>query len=91
MTWFCTAGLLAVLCFLAGFSVVTQRRVAEHSRAADQANQLAAVYADARFWVGQEESLERKYRLEPGAAVLALHNAAEAGSGRHDLARRRPA
>jgi diguanylate cyclase (GGDEF)-like protein len=66
-----------VLCFLAGFSLLTQRSVAAHSSAADDANQLAAVYADARFWVGQEESLERKYRLEPGAAVLALHNRAE--------------
>ena len=27
---------------------------------------------DARFWVGQEESLERKYRVEPGRSVLTL-------------------
>jgi diguanylate cyclase (GGDEF)-like protein len=79
MTWFCTAGLLAVLSFLAGFSLVTQRGVAGHSRAADQANKLAAAYADARFWVGQEESQERKYRLEPGPDVLAQHEQAEAG------------
>jgi hypothetical protein len=85
-TWFCTAGLIAVLCFLAGFSLVTQRDVAANSRAADQANQLSTLYADTRFWIGQEESLERKYRLEPGAGVRALHNAAEAGVLR-DLAR----
>jgi diguanylate cyclase (GGDEF)-like protein len=85
MTWFCAFGLVAVLCFLAGFSLVTQRGVAAHSRVADRATKLAAVYADARFWVGQEESLERKYRLEPGADVLALHNQAEAGVV-HDLA-----
>ena len=82
----CVAGLVAVLCFLAVFSLVTQRGVAAHSRAADQANQLAAVYGDARFWVGQEESLERKYRLEHTADVLALHTEAEAVVT-HDLAR----
>jgi diguanylate cyclase (GGDEF)-like protein len=71
------AGLVAVLCFLAGFSFVTQRQTADHSRAADEATKVAAVYADARFWVGQEESLERKYRLEPGPSVLALHADAE--------------
>jgi diguanylate cyclase (GGDEF)-like protein len=70
-------GLLAVLCFLAGFSIVTQTRDASLSRRADAANTLSSVYQDARFWVGQEESLERKYRLEPGAAVLRLHDEAE--------------
>jgi diguanylate cyclase (GGDEF)-like protein len=85
VSWLCVAGLMAVLCFLAVFSLVTQRGVAAHSRGADQANQLAAVYADARFWVGQEESLERKYRLEPGADVLTLHDEAEAAVV-HDLA-----
>jgi diguanylate cyclase (GGDEF)-like protein len=71
------AGLLAVLCFLTGFSVSTQRHVAGLSRQADRANHLAKTLQDARFWVGQEESLERKYRLEPGADVRALHSAAE--------------
>jgi len=71
------AGLLVVLCFLAGFSVMTQTRAAGRSRRADAAGTMSNLYQDARFWVGQEESLERKYRLEPGAAVLALHNAAE--------------
>lgn len=85
MTWFCTAGLVGVLCFLAGFSLVTQDGIAAHSRATDHANKLAAVYADARFWVGQEESLERKYRLEPGADVLARHHQARAAVSR-DLA-----
>ena len=65
------AGLLAVLCFLAGFSILTQRRVIRVSERADEANRTSAIYQDARFWVGQEESLERKYRLEPGSDVLA--------------------
>jgi hypothetical protein len=77
-TWSCTAGLVVVLCFLAGFSLLTQRSVAANSRAADTATKLAAAYADARFWVGQEKSLERSYRLEPAAAVLALHTQAGA-------------
>jgi diguanylate cyclase (GGDEF)-like protein len=70
-------GLLAVMCLLAGFAIVTQTRGASLSRRADAANTLSSVYQDARFWVGQEESLERKYRLEPGAAVLRLHDQAE--------------
>jgi diguanylate cyclase (GGDEF)-like protein len=70
-------GLLAVLCFLAGFSVVTQRRGATLARRADAANTVSSVYQDARFWVGQEESLERKYRLEPSTDVLWLHSLAE--------------
>ena len=71
------AGLLAVLVFLAGFSLFTQHRVAGLSQRADQANRLSETYQDARYWVGQEESLERKYRLEPGADVLGMHNQAE--------------
>jgi diguanylate cyclase (GGDEF)-like protein len=76
-SWLCVAGFVAVLSFLAVFSLVTQSGVANRSRASDRASQLAAVYADGRFWVGQEESLERKYRLEPGADVLRLHEQAE--------------
>jgi diguanylate cyclase (GGDEF)-like protein len=67
-----------VLAFLAGFSILTQRQIAIQTREADRGNMLAAVYSDARFWVGQEESLERKYRLEPTADVLTAHEHAEA-------------
>jgi diguanylate cyclase (GGDEF)-like protein len=73
----CTVGLLAVLSFLAGFSILTQRDIAGHSRAADTGSKLAAAYSDARFWVGQEESLERKYRLEPSIGVRAAQSRAE--------------
>jgi diguanylate cyclase (GGDEF)-like protein len=69
--------LLAVLCILAGFSIVTQSDVDQRSVGADQANQRSTLYQDARFWVGQEESLERKYRLEPGPEVMAAHKQAE--------------
>jgi diguanylate cyclase (GGDEF)-like protein len=70
-------GLLAVLCFLAGFSIIIETRAAALSRRVDTANRVSSIYQDARFWVGQEESLERKYRLEPGPVVLGLHDAAE--------------
>ena len=70
-------GLLAVLCFLAGFSVMAQNRSAALARRADTANTVSSVYQDARFWVGQEESLERKYRLEPSTDVQWLHSLAE--------------
>ena len=71
------AGLLAVLCLLAGFSVMIERRSATLSERADAANAVSSAYQDARFWVGQEESLERKYRLEPGPTVSRLHDQAE--------------
>ena len=82
----CTVGLLAVLCFLAGFSILSQRDIAAHSRVADRASRISATYSDARFWVGQEESLERKYRLEPTVSVRAAHARAEQAVER-DLAR----
>jgi diguanylate cyclase (GGDEF)-like protein len=69
--------LLAVLCFLAGFAIITQSREATLSQRADAANNVSSLFQDARFWVGQEESLERKYRLEPGAVVLRAHEQAE--------------
>ncbi|MEP7016776.1 MAG: bifunctional diguanylate cyclase/phosphodiesterase [Actinomycetota bacterium] len=43
---------------------------------ADQSRVVSADYAEARFQVGQEESLERKYRVEPLPEVRALHAAA---------------
>jgi diguanylate cyclase (GGDEF)-like protein len=70
-------GLLAVLCFLAGFLTITQNRSLSLSRRVDTTNTLSGAYQDARFWVGQEESLERKYRLEPAPAVLRQHDDAE--------------
>jgi hypothetical protein len=73
------AGLLAVLCFLAGFSFLTQRSIEEKSRQADRAMRISALYQDARDWVGEEQSEERRYRFEgapasasPDAAATAL-------------------
>jgi len=66
-------GLLAVLCFLTGFSLRTQGHIARESKSVDEKSRLGTLYQDMRFWVGQEESLERKYRLEPGAEVRGMH------------------
>jgi diguanylate cyclase (GGDEF)-like protein len=73
----CVGGLLAVLCFLAGFSLLTENDLAARASVAQRATRLGQLYGDARFWVGQEESLERKYRLEPSPAVQQLHIDAE--------------
>ena len=45
------AGLPAVLCCLAGFSVFTQRRVAAESKRADAAARRSSTLVDARHWV----------------------------------------
>jgi len=74
----CIGGLLAVVCLLAGLAILTENRVAAEAARTDRATRVSAVYADARYWVGQEESLERKYRLEPRREILDLHHEAEA-------------
>jgi hypothetical protein len=71
------AGLLVVLCFLAGFSVVTERGVAARSARADRAIRLAATYQDARHWVSEQKSVERQYRIEASSVVRAAHGQAE--------------
>ena len=63
------AGLLAVLCFLAGFSVITQQRVATESKRADTAMKLSATYQDARHWVTEAKSIERAYHFEGSGTV----------------------
>jgi diguanylate cyclase (GGDEF)-like protein len=86
LTWASTVGLVLVLCFLTGFALLTQRSASTDSRAADRATRLASIYANTRYLVGQEESLERKYRLEPEPSVLARH-ARAASMVTRDLAR----
>jgi diguanylate cyclase (GGDEF)-like protein/putative nucleotidyltransferase with HDIG domain len=71
------AAMLVGVAMLTAFALSAQHSVVNEAKRADSATQLAAVYQDARFWVGQEESLERKYRLEPSPAVLASHRQAE--------------
>jgi len=71
------AGLVVVLCFLAAFSIVTERGVAAKSALADRATRLSATYQDARHWVSDEKSIERQYRLEGSYAVKFAHRQAE--------------
>ena len=66
MSRFAGIGLGVVLLLLAAFAVGTTV-VTEHAvERATEATLLNSTYERARFGVGEEESLERKYRLEPG-------------------------
>ena len=65
--------ILLVLTVVSLWSAVTTRSAA---LMADRSRLASADYAEAWFQVGQEESLERKYRVEPGPEVRALHAAA---------------
>ena len=70
------AGLLVVLCFLAGFAILTQDRVAGESKRADTAIRLSATYQDARHWVTEAKSTERRYRFEGSSTVRLAHEQA---------------
>jgi GGDEF domain-containing protein len=67
-----------VLLFMAGFAVAEALRIDASSHAAARAARLADAYGRARFAVATEESLERKYRLEPSAVVLSRFDRAAA-------------
>jgi diguanylate cyclase (GGDEF)-like protein len=71
------AGLVVVLCFLAAFSVVTERGVAAKSALTDRATRLSATYQDARHWVSEQKSIERQYRIEGSYSVVFAHRQAE--------------
>jgi diguanylate cyclase (GGDEF)-like protein/putative nucleotidyltransferase with HDIG domain len=70
-------GLFVVLCGLAALSLLTQQRVARSAVRAHAASQLSAVYQDARYRVGLEQSLVRKFRLSPDVSVLVARGQAE--------------
>jgi signal transduction histidine kinase/CheY-like chemotaxis protein len=82
-------GLGTVLLLLAAFAVaaalVTSRTVSRATRT----TALTAAYERAHFAVGEEESLERKYRLEPGPEIRVKYRAAvaEARSAMREVAR----
>jgi diguanylate cyclase (GGDEF)-like protein/putative nucleotidyltransferase with HDIG domain len=71
------AGLFAVMCVLAGFSLLTQDRVAKSALRANAASKLSALYQDALYRVGLEQSLVRKFRLSPDVSVLSARGLAE--------------
>jgi diguanylate cyclase (GGDEF)-like protein/putative nucleotidyltransferase with HDIG domain len=70
-------GLFVVLCVLAGFSLLTQQRVARSAERANDAAALSNLYQDARYRVGLEQSLVRKFRLIPDVSVLVARGDAE--------------
>jgi diguanylate cyclase (GGDEF)-like protein len=63
------AGLAAVLLVLTGFGLWAAYTTNRVARQADQLSRLSDAYQQARFAIAAEESLERKYRLEPGREV----------------------
>jgi diguanylate cyclase (GGDEF)-like protein len=60
--------------FGVGGAIITTKA----NEAVNQALFLSDHYEQARYWIGAEESLERKYRLEPGPEVYQMHRAAAA-------------
>ena len=71
-----STALVLVLLFLASFAVWAAGTTKQAAANAGHATILSEDYQQARYWIGAEESLERKYRLEPGPAMLAAHHAA---------------
>jgi diguanylate cyclase len=69
VTRLATAGLAAVLVVLTGFALWAASSTNRAARQADRLSRLSDAYQQARFAVAAEESLERKYRLEPGPEV----------------------
>lgn len=71
-----SVGLALVLLGVSAFAVWSSQATAAAARGVALASTLADGYAQAASAVAAEESLERKYRLEPGAAVRARFDAA---------------
>jgi diguanylate cyclase len=71
-------GIVVILLGVSGFAVWASHATATATRNASLANRLSDAYARADSAVAAEESLERKYRLEPSPAVRANYNAAAA-------------
>jgi diguanylate cyclase (GGDEF)-like protein len=78
VTRLATAGLAAVLLVLTGFALWAAFSTNRAARQADRLSRLSDAYQQARFAVAAEESLERKYRLEPGPEVRQRYQQAAA-------------
>ena len=65
--------LVVILLVPTGVAVASALVTRSSAVAADRSRALVVDYAEARFAVSQEESLERKYRAEPGPSVRSLH------------------
>ena len=66
-------GLVLILLGASVFAVWSSQATSRAARAASLASRLSDDYADAATAVAAEESLERKYRLEPGPDVQARY------------------
>jgi signal transduction histidine kinase len=71
-------GLVLVLTVLTAFAIASDLRTGAAAGAAARSTGLSDTYWQARTAVGAEESLERKYRLEPGRVAGKHYNAAAA-------------
>jgi len=85
-----SAGLTTILIALTAFSIwatLISQQAANRTTVSEYLNDQ---YQQARFAVSAEESLERKYRLEPGPEPLANHTAAAAAlvTALHNIAQR---
>jgi len=64
-----------MLCVV-GFSLWASMTAYQLTNNATHASLLSDQYQQARYWIGAEESIARRYMLEPGPDVLASHRAA---------------
>lgn len=72
------AGLCAVILGIGGLSFWSAKKTSDAAAQSARATRLADSFEQARFAVGAEESLERKYRLEPGPDVGRRYDSAAA-------------
>lgn len=71
-----SVGLALVLLCVSGFAIWSSQATADAAHTAATTNQLSDDYAAAAAALKSEESLENKYRLDPGQNVRLLHRAA---------------
>ena len=84
-----SVGLAVVLFGLPGFAFWGAVSTFRASELARNATALSDALEEARYAIGEEESLERKYRLEPGVEVRQMHT--HAGEAMLDaIAKARP-
>ena len=69
-------GLGLVLLLLTGFAMWAALSTGNAANQVARANHTAAAFDNAHYAVSEQESLERKYRLEPSALVRGFHFAA---------------
>jgi diguanylate cyclase (GGDEF)-like protein len=73
---FATIGLAGVLIVLSIFALWGEFSTNRAANAAKRSSELSDAFEQARFAVAAEESLNRKYRLQPSAEVLGKHHGA---------------